>query len=215
MDGMNVERLRNRNATQDLDVTDLDPEPFTQFRRWHETVRSSGHPEPDAMVLSTVDSEGRPGARVVLLRQLDHGFVFYTNQTSDKAVALAATGRAALVFAWQAVRWQVRVEGRVELVSNQQADAYFAGRPRGSQIGAWASDQSRVLPDRAALDRLVHDTEVRFDGLDVPRPPDWGGYRVIPDRFELWQGRPDRLHDRLRYRRPDGSASWTIERLAP
>ncbi len=212
---MDVVRLRDHNAAAGLDVADLDPDPFTQFRRWHEAVRASGHPEPDAMVLGTVDAEGRPGARVVLLRELDHGFVFYTNHTSDKAAALDATGRAALVFAWQAVRWQVRIEGQVERVGDRQADTYFAGRPRGSRIGAWASDQSRVLPDRAALDRLVDDTEARFAGREVPRPPQWGGYRVIPDRVELWQGRPDRLHDRLRYRRSEGSASWVIERLAP
>jgi pyridoxamine 5'-phosphate oxidase len=166
------------------------------------------------MTLATVGADGRPAARVVLLKELDaRGFVFFTNYTSRKAGELDGAGYAALVFAWLNLERQVRIEGRVERISAPESDAYFAGRPRDSQIGAWASPQSRPITDRAELERLVDETRRRFGAGDIPRPEHWGGYRVIPDRVEFWQGRPGRLHDRLHYRLADGR--WVLERLAP
>jgi pyridoxamine 5'-phosphate oxidase len=172
--------------------------------------------QPDAMILATATPEGRPSARVVLLRGLDErGFVFFTNYESRKGQELAANPHAALVFFWDALERQVRVEGRVELASPAESDAYFQSRPRGSQVGAWASPQSEVLPNREALQRKVIEVEARFAGTAaLPRPPNWGGFRLVPELFEFWQGQPSRLHDRLCYRRqPD--ETWLLERLAP
>jgi pyridoxamine 5'-phosphate oxidase len=145
----------------------------------------------------------------------ERGFRFFTNYDSAKGRHLAARPYATLVFGWLELHRQVRIRGRVTRVADDEADAYFAGRPRGSQVGAWASDQSEVLPDRAALERHVADVEARFGGADIPRPPDWGGFLVTPEIVEFWQGRPSRLHDRLRYRRDATTGTWVIERLAP
>ena len=164
--------------------------------------------------LATADADGRPSVRMVLLRGVDErGFVFHTNFNSRKARELIANPRAALCFHWHTLEEQIRIEGRVERLSAEESDAYFRTRPRGSQLGAWASNQSAVLPSRETLEREYREIERRFEGAPVPRPPFWGGFRLIPDRIEFWFGRPDRLHDRLSYTR-DG-ADWKIERLYP
>lgn len=206
--------LRARLDAVGLDVSDLDPDPIAACRRWIRFARAAGVHEPDAMTLATVDADGRPSARAVLLRGLDErGFVLYTNRTSDKGRALDATRQAALVFLWTELRRQIRVEGGVERVSDDESDAYFARRPRESRLAAWASAQSSVIESREALDAAYADAAARFAGVEVPRPSHWGGYRVVPARIELWQGREARLHDRLRYDRTD--AGWVVARLAP
>jgi pyridoxamine 5'-phosphate oxidase len=208
-------RLRREYEGRGLDAADVDPDPIEQFDRWFAEVRAAGYFEPNAMVLSTVDAQGAPAARTVLLKGVDaRGFVFHTNYESAKARELDATGRAALTFSWSEVRRQVRVVGPASRIDEVESDAYFATRPRGSQIGAWASDQSEIIESRAVLDDRYAEIERRFDGREIPRPPDWGGYRVRPDVVELWQGRENRLHDRLRYTR-DVTGAWHIVRLAP
>jgi pyridoxamine 5'-phosphate oxidase len=197
-----------------LDVADVDPDPLVQFASWLAVAREGGVGEPDAMVLATVDDDGWPASRAVLLRAYDQrGFVFFTNYTSAKATELDASGRAALTFHWYEPHRQVRVVGPAARVLAGESDAYFAGRPRGSQLAAWASDQSAVVGSRAELDARYAEVERRYEGADVPRPPHWGGYRVQPLVVELWQAGVNRMHDRLRYTR-DG-AGWRLERLAP
>lgn len=206
--------LRTEYETVGIDIPDLDPDPFRQFHRWLDDALTAELPEPHAMVVSTVDERGRPSSRAILLRELDErGFVFYTNYESAKARHLAANPMAALCFVWLQLYRQVRVEGVVEKVAEDVSDAYFAIRPRPSQIGAHASPQSTVIADRTVLERKVEYLERAFLDGDVPRPAHWGGYRVIPEMFEFWQGRTGRLHDRIRYR-PEGNA-WVRERLAP
>ena len=193
-----------------MEPADVDPDPIAQFRRWLDDARAAGLVEPEAMTVSTT----APAARVVLLRGVDdRGFAFFTNYESAKARELAADPAVALSFAWLPLHRAVRVAGRAERLPEAESDAYFASRPRGSRVGAWASPQSEVIADRAALDAEVAAVEARFDGRDVPRPPHWGGFLVRPHALEFWQGRPNRLHDRLRYRRENGG--WLLERLAP
>jgi pyridoxamine 5'-phosphate oxidase len=189
-------------------------DPFALFQRWLAVAIRRGGPEPAGMALATVDARGRPRARMVLLREADRrGFAFYTNLASAKGRELAARPEASLVLWWPELHRQVRIEGRVRQLADREADAYFARRPRGAQLGAWASPQSRVLRSRAELDARLARVAARFAVADVPRPPHWGGFRLEPRLIEFWQGRPDRLHDRLRYSRT--ARGWRRVRLAP
>ncbi len=206
--------IRRDYAGRDLSESDVDPDPIRQFTRWLDDAISAEVTDTNAMVLATVSPEGQPRARTMLLKGVDEeGFVFYTNCRSAKARDLEANPRASLCFLWRELERQVRVEGTVVHVPHEESDAYFATRPRGSQIGAWASPQSEVIPDREALDARARDLDEEHRGRDVPRPPHWGGYRLLPATIEFWQGRRDRLHDRLRYRLEGDQ--WVLERLAP
>lgn len=198
-----------------LQPEELDPDPLKQFDRWFEVARMrKGIEIPEAACLSSVGDDGYPDGRIVLLKDRDaRGFVFYTNFHSAKGRSLEADPRAALTFYWEKLTRQVRVQGDVERVSEAEADAYFATRSRGSQIGAWASDQSAVLPSREALLERAAEITARHEGERIPRPPHWGGFRIVPHCLEFWQGMPDRLHDRLVYRRV--GEEWRVERLHP
>jgi len=200
-----------------LHRTDLLGEPTEMLLRWLADAEEAGIQLPNAVALATADADARPSVRHVLLRSADErGLVFYTNHDSRKGRQLAENPHAALVVLWRELDRQVSVTGRVDRIDDAESDAYFATRPRGAQIGAWASPQSAPIPDRAALDRRVTDIEGRFEGADVPRPPHWGGYRLVPDAFEFWQGREFRLHDRFRYERdPGATTGWRLDRLAP
>ena len=213
---MNVADLRREYQRAVLTETEVDPDPVRQFDRWLKEAIAAELPEPTAMTLATVDGEGRPDARIVLLKGADaSGFVFFTNYASRKGEELERHPAATLLFHWVELERQVRVEGAAAKVAPEDSDAYFASRPREARLGAWASPQSRVIPDRAWLEAAVAAARERFAPLGeaVPRPPHWGGYRVAPQAIEFWQGRASRLHDRLRYLR-EGSV-WRIERLAP
>ncbi|MDP9421195.1 MAG: pyridoxamine 5'-phosphate oxidase [Actinomycetota bacterium] len=209
--------LRAEYRRQGLAESAVDPDPLVTFRAWLDAAVAAGLNEPNAMVLSTVDARSRPHARAVLLKGLDRrGFRFFTNHRSDKARQLAANPSCALTFVWPALARQVRVTGTADRIADAEAAAYFATRPRGSRLGAWASAQSEVIAGRDVLDRRLAELEALYaDTDDIPLPPFWGGYVVVPDTVELWQGRPNRLHDRLRYSRPQPGASWHRQRLAP
>ena len=215
------EDIRSRRISYERSALDADivaSDPFAQFATWlDEALRTPQIVEPNAMSVATIGAGDRPSSRIVLLRQWDaRGFVFYTNYGSRKGGEIAAHPFAALLFWWGALERQIRIEGTVERVLDVESDAYFATRPRGHRLSAWASQQSSVVSGRAALEGAMADAEARFPG-EVARPHFWGGYRVVPDRFEFWQGRPNRVHDRIVYEREagGGNAAWTILRLSP
>jgi len=206
--------MRREYTRAALAEADVDADPVVQFGRWFEQAEQAGLLEPHAMTLATATPDGRPSARMVLLRGFDErGFCFYTNYESRKAAELGANPRAALVFWWDKLERQVRIEGTVERTSRAESEAYFASRPPGSQLSAAVSPQSRVIGDRAALERRVAELATAVPDGHVPLPDFWGGYRLAHEVVEFWQGRPNRLHDRLRYRR--AGDTWRIERLAP
>ncbi len=214
MDNDELARRRIQYETTGFGVGDADPDPVVQFGRWFDGVAALLD-EPNAMVVATVDTDGRPEARTVLLRGADErGLVFFTNYRSAKGRALAAAPVAELLFLWLPVHRQVRVRGTVVQVDAAESDVYFGSRPRPSQVASAASPQSEVVADRAELERRFAEVDAAHADGDVPRPEHWGGYRVVPDQWEFWQGRPDRMHDRVRYR-PDGVGGWVRERLAP
>ncbi|HLP90077.1 MAG TPA: pyridoxamine 5'-phosphate oxidase [Nostocaceae cyanobacterium] len=207
--------LRKDYTLQDLSETEIDPDPFVQFKLWFEQAVAAQLPEPNAMTLATCTPDGQPTARMVLLKDFDHrGFVLFTNYHSRKGQELAANPQAALVFWWAELERQVRITGCVEKISPEESDQYFEVRPAKSRLGAWASHQSEVIPSREYLEKKLQEFAAKYENQQVPRPPHWGGYRVIPQEIEFWQGRSSRLHDRLLYTRLE-DGNWKIERLSP
>lgn len=217
VDEMDPDRLLNLRTDYEsagLTRSDLTEDPFDLFAGWFSDALESGLVEPHAFVLATADRGGRPAGRTVLVREMDsRGIVFYTNYGSRKGAELAENPRASAVFLWMPLHRQVRIEGRVEKVAGTQSDAYFSGRPPGSRLSAAASPQSKPVPSRAWLEERMEELRRRHPDGDVPRPAGWGGYRLAPDYYEFWRGRPNRLHDRFEYRLRDGA--WVTERLAP
>ncbi len=212
---MNVRDRRVQYETAGLDRHDLDESPIQQWHAWYVDALDAGLPEPNAMAIASVDDDGLPDSRIVLARGVDdEGITFFGNYESAKGRQLDANPLASAVFPWLGLHRQVRVRGTVELLSSVESDAYFASRPRESQIGAWASPQSTVIDDRSELELLVARFTAEFEGREVPRPSHWGGWLLVPETYEFWQGRPSRLHDRFRYR-ADLDGAWIIERLAP
>lgn len=212
---MSLADLRKDYSLAGLLEQDLARDPFRQFEKWFQEAEAAKLIEPNAMTLATATRDGRPAARTVLLKSVDgRGFAFFTNYDSRKGRELAENARATLVFPWLALERQVIVEGTVTKVSREESDTYFHSRPRGSQLGAWVSQQSSIITGRAVLEDSLKLLEKKYAGAEVPLPPNWGGFRVVPESVEFWQGRRNRLHDRLRYRR-DAAGSWQIERLAP
>ncbi len=212
---MDLARMRLEYETTGLSEADVSDDPFEQFDRWFQAAIDADLYEPNAMVVSTVDRDGQPWSRYVLLKGVNEGgFEFYTNYESNKSTDLAHQSVAALTFGWLGLHRQVNIAGPVQRVAEAESDAYWAVRTRGSQLGAWASAQSRPLTDRTDITAAYEEAEARFEGHDVPRPPHWGGWRVVPHTIEFWQGRQNRLHDRLRFTRAvDGP--WEHHRLAP
>ena len=211
---ISIADLRLNYSLQQLNEAEVDADPIVQFQTWFDAAVAAELPEPNAMTLATATKTGMPSARIVLLKGVDsRGFVFYTNYESRKGTELLENPQAAIVFLWKALERQVRIEGRVEKVSDAETEAYFHSRPVASQLGAWSSEQSSVVVDRTVLEQRFQDLQAQYTGQEIPRPPHWGGFRVIPQEIEFWQGRPSRLHDRLRYRLISGK--WQLDRLAP
>jgi pyridoxamine 5'-phosphate oxidase len=213
---VNVADLRRDYSRQTLLESNADANPFLQFQNWFTQALNAQVIEPNAMTLATITPDGKPAARIVLLKDFDErGFVFYTNFQSRKGQELAQTPAAALVFWWGELERQVRIEGSIAVVSETEADEYFQRRPRGSQLGAWVSNQSQVITDRSVLEKRLEQIEKDYQDRPIPRPHHWGGYRLAPTYFEFWQGRANRLHDRLCYRHTTASSPWQVERLSP
>ncbi|MDQ3864691.1 MAG: pyridoxamine 5'-phosphate oxidase [Actinomycetota bacterium] len=211
---MDVSSLRKEYTSAGLHEADVDHDPIIQFHAWFENAVDAGLHEPNAMILATATRDGRPSARTVLLKGYDErGFVFYTNYEGRKAGELETNPACAVVFYWGELERQVRIEGRASRLSGEESDAYFASRPRGSRLGAWASQQSRPAKDRSVLEQRLRALEKEYEGREIPRPPFWGGYRVEPEAIEFWQGRENRLHDRLIYLRNE--RGWKTQRLQP
>ncbi len=207
--------LRKDYTVSGLSEIEVNPNPFTQFQQWFDQALAAQLLEPNAMTVATATADGKPKARMVLLKDFDErGFVFYTNYNSQKGQELAENPQASLVFWWAELERQVRISGRVEKVSENESDEYFNSRPLNSRLGAWASNQSEVIESREVLTRHLEELQTKYHNQDIKRPPHWGGLRVIPTEIEFWQGRPSRLHDRLRYTRLN-DGSWKIERLSP
>ncbi len=213
-ESVDLAALRSEYAAGGLDVDDLEPDPVSMFRRWLDEALAAGLHEPNAMVISTVAGDGQPSSRMVLLKGLDeHGFVFFTNHTSRKAHELEIDPRCSLLFPWHPLERQVRIEGAAQVLDRESVEAYHRLRPRSAQLGAWASTQSQQVGSRTELNDAYAAMEQRFEGIAVPVPDHWGGYRIAPETVEFWQGRPGRMHDRLVYTRAAGA--WQIHRLAP
>lgn len=214
MTTLDLAALRRDYALSSLTEQDVDPDPIRQFDRWFADAVSARVEEPNAMTLATASRDGVPSARIVLLKGVDAaGFVFYTDYRSRKGAELTENPLAALTFLWKEIERQVRISGAVSRIGAAESEAYFRTRPPGSRLGAWASQQSAVIPSRAELEERLREVSLRFPDGDVPLPPHWGGFRVVPDEIEFWQGRPDRLHDRLLYQREE--SGWKISRLSP
>jgi pyridoxamine 5'-phosphate oxidase len=213
--GADLQRLRKEYTRAGLTEAEADPDPIEQFRKWFDEALAADLHEPNAMTLATATPDGRPSARVVLLKGYDErGFVFYTSYEGRKSRELEENPRCALVFYWSELERQIRIEGRAGRVSEEESDAYYGSRPRGSRLSAWVSAQSRPVEDRGALEKRLWELEAEYEGREIPRPPFWGGYRVEPEAIEFWQGRENRMHDRLLYRRlSDGG--WRMQRLQP
>ena len=206
--------LRKDYTLQELNETEVDPNPFVQFQRWFDQAVAAQLPEPNAMTVATATKEGIPSARIVLLKGFDdRGFVFYTNYNSHKAQELIDNPHAALVFLWTELERQIRIVGSVEKTSAEESDAYFYSRPIGSRLGAWTSEQSQVISSRDVLEQRLTELKAHYEHQEIPRPPHWGGFRVKPIAIEFWQGRSSRLHDRLRYQLQNGE--WLLDRLSP
>lgn len=207
--------LRKDYTLQDLSETEVDPNPFIQFKQWFDQALAAQLPEPNAMTIATATLDGKPSARMVLLKDFDQrGFVFFTNYNSHKGQEISENPQAALVFWWAELERQVRITGRVEKVSEADSDRYFYSRPENSRLGAWVSNQSEVIASREDLEQRLQDLQHKYENQEILRPPHWGGLRVIPTEIEFWQGRPSRLHDRLLYTRLD-NGNWKIDRLSP
>ena len=213
---MNLRDRRIQYETVGLNFDDLDESPVQQWHAWYVEAAEAELPEPNAMAVSTIDAEGMPDSRIVLVRGLDDdGLTFFGNYNSAKGQQIDANPVASAVFPWIGLHRQVRVRGSIEMLPRHESDAYFASRPRDSQLGAWASPQSEVIEGRDILNQRHAEFAEKFAGVEVLRPPHWGGWLLVPEVFEFWQGRPNRLHDRFRYRRDDATQDWVIERLAP